>query len=113
MKNAPGLDTMQQLVVKRKDLQNWVFAPFFQDTVCGLYVRTSVKNNRTGKVEYQIFMIEDVVEAKRPYRLEDGNMTDKDLRLSYGEGGKTSRSVSISFISSSPATQVSLIFIIK
>ncbi|KAJ1918085.1 RNA polymerase-associated protein rtf1 [Mycoemilia scoparia] len=90
---------LSSIRMKRNQLVDWVFFPFFKKTVIGCFIRVNMGEDSSDS--YKIVEIKDVIENTSPYTV-NNVVTDKRLRLRVG---KQTRDIVINIVSNSPFTE--------
>lgn len=95
------LEDLRSIQLKRDKIEEWVYAPFFKETVIGLFVKISV-GNKPNPVDpkmvehiYKVAQIIDIIKCPIPYTIFK-NKTDKQCLVKVG---RVERTYKMSFIS--------------
>ena len=81
------LKDMLQCQVTREELEKWMFAPFFEDTIVRGFVRLMIGMDPQRQQSYRLCQIIGVEEYHRAYKV-NGILTKKVLRLKHGKAEK-------------------------
>jgi len=96
------LEDLQPIIVTRQKLIQWHGAPYFHDTIKGLFVRIGIGHDGRARV-YRLAKINELVESEsKSYQLTDKITTKMYLVLGIGNSEKHFR---IEYISNAPVTQ--------
>lgn len=94
------LADIKSLQLKRDRIEEWIYAPFFKETVTGLYVKISVGNLANKQHNYKIGQIMSINRQSKIYPLNplqpDRNKTDLYCLVQIGQ---VERTYQMSFIS--------------
>ncbi|KAI9144050.1 hypothetical protein BKA69DRAFT_1036404 [Paraphysoderma sedebokerense] len=79
------LEDLQSIRITRDQLEKWCYAPFFEETVVGSFVRVNIGLNKsTNEQIYRICEVVGVTDYHRTYKL--GNLQlKKALTISHGQ----------------------------
>lgn len=89
-----SLEEIQSIQLTRKQLAEWCFSPFFENTVKGCFARVCIGADSTNK-KIQVYRLCEIREVdpevtSRPYECE-GTTTNRRLKLKHGEAVRSFR----------------------
>lgn len=86
-KLPPTLEELSRIRVTRNQLEKWAYAPFFEETIAGCFVRLSLGVDRNKYPVYRVAQIIKVVDHDKIYKV--NNLSVKTaLRLKHGKAEK-------------------------
>ncbi|KAI8351459.1 hypothetical protein EDC96DRAFT_518670 [Choanephora cucurbitarum] len=102
-KRTPDLDEMQSVMISRNMIEKWIFAPFFENTVIGCYVRLYIGPDPQKKTPvYRLCQIIDVVPWHKTYKVTENTWSNKALKVKHG---KAEKDFPMDIVSNQPITQ--------
>ncbi|KAI8883495.1 plus-3-domain-containing protein [Backusella circina FSU 941] len=102
-KRTPTLDEVVNVSVTRHMIEKWLYAPFFEDTVIGCFVRLYIGNDPSKKVAvYRLCQVIDIVPWHKVYKVGEGIYSNKALKVKHG---KAERPFPMDIVSNQPINQ--------
>ncbi|KAK4518143.1 uncharacterized protein ATC70_001494 [Mucor velutinosus] len=102
-KRTPNLEEIQSVSVSRNMIEKWIFAPFFENTVIGCFVRLYIGPDPQKKVPvYRLCQIIDVVPWHKTYKIGESTHSNKALKVKHG---KAEKDFPMDIVSNQPVTQ--------
>ncbi|CAO3611799.1 unnamed protein product [Mucor hiemalis] len=88
-KRTPQLEEIQSISISRSAIEKWIFAPFFENTVIGCFVRLYIGPDPVKKIPvYRLCQIVDVVSWHKTYKVTDNAWSNKALKVKHGKAEK-------------------------
>ncbi|KAI9483066.1 MAG: hypothetical protein EXX96DRAFT_519096 [Benjaminiella poitrasii] len=102
-KRAPSFEELQTICITRNILEKWLFAPFFENTIIGCFVRIFIGPDPQKKTPvYRLCEIIDVVPWHKSYKVTENTWSNKALKIKHG---KAEKDFTMDIISNQPITQ--------
>ncbi|KAI8050644.1 uncharacterized protein B0P05DRAFT_563000 [Gilbertella persicaria] len=102
-KRTPELDEIQSVMVSRSMIEKWIFAPFFENTVIGCFVRLYIGPDPQKKIPvYRLCQVIDVVPWHKTYKVAENVWSNKALKVKHG---KAEKDFTMDIVSNQPITQ--------
>ncbi|KAJ8662929.1 hypothetical protein O0I10_001105 [Lichtheimia ornata] len=84
-KRTPTLEEMQSIVLRRYQLEKWLYAPYFDRTVTDAYVRIYIgDDSKTRSSVYRLCKVIDIVDWHKTYKISESTTCKKALLLKHG-----------------------------
>ncbi|KAG0165349.1 hypothetical protein DFQ30_008571 [Apophysomyces sp. BC1015] len=100
---VPTLEEIQSISLTRQLIERWLYAPFFEKTVHGLFVRLFIGPDPEDKSPvYRLCEVVEVAPWHKAYKIADGVWSKKALRVKHGNAEKV---FSMDIISNQPILQ--------
>ncbi|KAF7727389.1 hypothetical protein EC973_007553 [Apophysomyces ossiformis] len=100
---APTLEEIQSIALTRQMVEKWLYAPFFENTVPGLFVRLFIGPDPKDKTPvYRLCEVVEVASWHKAYKIAEGVWSKKGLRVRHGNAEKV---FSMDIISNQPVSQ--------
>ncbi|KAI9322173.1 hypothetical protein BX666DRAFT_1849196 [Dichotomocladium elegans] len=100
-KRTPTLDEIQAIVLRREQIERWLYAPYFEKTVIGAMVRVYIGDDNKTPV-YRLCQVIDVVPWHKTYKISDSVSSNQAFKLKHGGA---ERVFSMDIISNRPLSQ--------
>ncbi|KAG2232818.1 hypothetical protein INT48_005686 [Thamnidium elegans] len=102
-KRTPQLEEIHSVSISRNLIEKWIYAPFFENTVIGCFVRLYIGPDPQKKVPvYRLCQIIDVVPWHKTYKVTDNAWSNKALKVKHG---KAEKEFPMDIVSNQPVTQ--------
>ncbi|CAG8574294.1 11100_t:CDS:2 [Paraglomus brasilianum] len=80
-------DDLLKIVLTRRQIEKWLFAPYFNKTAIGCYARVYLGTNDSGEQIYRLCEVIGVVPFSSTYKVEN-TLTDQALLMRHGNAQK-------------------------
>ncbi|KAI8970202.1 hypothetical protein BDF20DRAFT_825710 [Mycotypha africana] len=101
-KRTPTLDEITAIQFKRKDIEKWLFAPHFDNTIIGCFVRLLIGADSRKESVYRLCEVLDVVPWHKTYKIGENTWCNRALKLKHG---KAEKDFPMDILSNSPVTE--------
>ncbi|KAI8374117.1 uncharacterized protein BYT42DRAFT_517636 [Radiomyces spectabilis] len=102
-KRVPTLEEIQSVGLTRQMIEKWLYAPFFEQTAAGCFVRIFIGPDPQKKMHvYRLCQILEIVPWHKVYKIAEGVWSNKAVKVKHGKAEKT---FPMDIVSNQPVTQ--------